>query len=148
MKVILRDDVEGLGRKGDVCDVANGYARNFLMPRGLALKATAGAAGQAQAMRRAQAMRSAADRVDAEEIATRLVPTPVIITANAGEGGRLFGSVGSADIAAAIEQHTGAIIDRRTLRLDAPLKELGEHVVMCKLHPEVEFPVTVRIVEG
>ncbi|RMH78702.1 MAG: 50S ribosomal protein L9 [Actinomyces sp.] len=146
MKVILRDDVDGLGRKGDVCDVADGYARNYLMPRGLALKASAGAEAQAEAMRRAQAMRNAADRAQAEEVATRLVPQVITIGAHAGEGGRLFGSVTSADIVEAVAEQAGVTLDRRTLRLDGPLKETGRHVVMCRLHAEVEFPITVEVV--
>lgn len=145
MKVVLRNDVSGLGQKGDVCEVADGYFRNFLNPNQLAFKATVGNAHQAEAMRRASALRNAASRAEAEEVATKLVSAVITISAKAGEGGRLFGSVGSSDIATAIEEQTGAVIDRRSLELDAPIKELGETSVTCKLHPEVEFAITVEI---
>ena len=146
MRVILRDTVEGLGRKGDICVVADGYARNFLMPRGLAIKATEGSATQAEAMRRAEALRRAADRADAETIASALAPMVITIKAKAGEGGRLFGSVSAADIADAIGEQAGAVIDRRTLALDSPLKELGRHEITIRLHSDVEATVAVEVV--
>jgi large subunit ribosomal protein L9 len=144
--VILRDTVDGLGRKGDICVVADGYARNFLVPRGLAMKATEGSAIQAEAMRRAEALRSAADRADAETIASALAPMVITIKAKAGEGGRLFGSVSAADIAEAIGEQAGAVVDRRTLALDSPLKELGRHEITIRLHSDVEAAVTVEVV--
>lgn len=147
MKVILRQDVEGLGRKGDICDVADGHFRNLLDPRGLAMKATKGAEAQAEAMRRAATMRNAASRAEAEEVATKLVPAVITIAAKAGEGGRLFGSVTEVEIVDAVEAQTGAVIERRSLNLEHHLKDLGQSVVMCKLHPEVEFPITVEIIE-
>jgi len=147
VKVILRQDVDGLGRKGEICDVADGHFRNLLNPRGLAMKATKGAEAQAEAMRRVGALRNAASRAEAEEVATKLVPVIITIAAKAGEGGRLFGSVGAGDIAEAVETQTGAVLDRRTLRLESPLKELGQVVVTCGLHPEVEFPITVEVIE-
>ena len=147
MKVILRSDVDGIGRKGEITDVADGYFRNFLSPKGLALKATAGAAGQAEAMRRAASVRDAATRADAEEIATKLVPQTITISAKAGDGGRLFGSVGAAEIVEAVEAQTSVVVDRRTLDLDTPIKDLGESMVMCKLHPDVAFPITVSVIE-
>ncbi len=148
MKVVLRNDVSGLGHKGDVCDVADGYFRNYLDPNQLAFKATAANAGQADAMRRASALRNAASRAEAEEVATKLVPMVFSIAAKAGEGGRLFGSVGSSDIASAVGEQAGVEIDRHDLALESSIKELGQTVVMCKLHPEVEFPITVEIVES
>jgi large subunit ribosomal protein L9 len=147
VKVILRQDVDGLGRKGDICDVADGHFRNLLNPRGLAMKATKGAENQAEAMRRAATMRNAESRAEAEEVATKLVPAVITISAKAGEGGRLFGSVGETEIVAAVEEQTGAVIERRALSLEHHLKDLGQAVVMCKLHPEVEFPITVEIIE-
>ncbi len=148
MKVILRSDVSGLGRKGEMLDVADGYFRNYLNPKGLALKATAGAAGQAEAMRRTAALHDAASKADAEEVATKLVPMRISISAKAGDGGRLFGSVGVGDIVKAVEDQAGVVIDRRTLELEHPLKEVGEALVMCKLHSEVQFPITVEISEA
>jgi len=147
MKVILRSDVDGLGRKGEILDVADGYFRNFLAPKGLALKATAGAEHQAEAMRRTAALRDAASKADAEEIATTLVPKTITIAAKAGDGGRLFGSVGAAEIVDAVDAQAGITIDRRSLDLDTPIKDLGEHTVMCTLHPEVAFPVSVSVIE-
>ncbi|MEQ8841576.1 MAG: 50S ribosomal protein L9 [Acidimicrobiales bacterium] len=147
MKVILRQDVDGLGRKGEVCEVAEGHFRNLLNPRGLAMKATKGAEAQGEAMRRAATMRNAESRAEAEEVATKLVPTVITISAKAGDGGRLFGSVTEVEIVAAVEAQTGVVIERRSLNLESHLKELGQTMVMCKLHPEVEFPITVEIVE-
>lgn len=146
MRVVLREDVEGLGRKGEICDVADGYFRNLLAPRGLALKATKGVQAQAEAMRRAAVLRDARSRAEAEEIAARLVPMVITVGARAGEGGRLFGSVGPDDIAEAVEAQAGVVIDSRALALDSPLKELGQASVNCKLQNEVEFPVTVEVV--
>ncbi len=147
MKVILRSDVSGVGRKGEITNVADGYFRNFLKPRGLALKATEGAAGQAEAMRRAASMRDAATRADAEEVATKLVPQTITISAKAGDGGRLFGSVGASEIVEAVEAQAGVVVDRATLDLEHPIKDLGESMVMCKLHPDVAFPITVSVIE-
>ena len=146
MQVILRSDVPELGKRGDVLDVADGYARNYLMPKGLAMKATAGAGDQAASMRRARDLRDARDRSAAESLATTLVPKVITVSARAGAEGRLFGSVTAAEISAAIEAQTGAQIDRRKLRLAEPLKSLGTHVVPAKLHSDVEFPVTVEVV--
>ena len=95
-------------------------------------------------MRRTAALRDAASKADAEEIATKLVPQTITIAAKAGDGGRLFGSVGAQEIVGAIDAQVGAIIDRRTLDLEAPIKDLGEHSVMCTLHPEVAFPLRSR----
>lgn len=145
MKVILHDKVDGIGDRGEIVDVANGYFRNYLGPRGLAQKATEGAAVHAEAMRRVSAQRSEADRVAAEEIATRLVPTVITIAATAGDAGKLFGSVTSADIVAAVKEQTDIEIDRRALTLEHPLKDLGTHMVMAKLHAEIEFPITVEV---
>lgn len=147
MRVVLRQDVAGLGRKGEICDVADGYFRNLLSPRGLALKATKGIESQAEAMRRAAVLRDAKSRAESEEIAARLVPMVITVRARAGEGGRLFGSVSTFDIVDAVEAQAGVVIDRHALALDAPLKELGQVSVNCKLQDEVEFPVTVEVIE-
>ena len=146
MKVVLRDDVDGVGRKGDLADVADGYARNYLLPKGLALKATPGLEAQAERMRTARTLRSAADRADAEELATRLVPMVITIGARAGDEGKLFGSVTVADVVTALSQQASVEIDRRVLQLDEPIKALGTHHVMADLHPEVQFPITVEVV--
>ncbi|HEY2998431.1 MAG TPA: 50S ribosomal protein L9 [Acidimicrobiales bacterium] len=146
MKVILRTDVSELGKRGDILDVADGYARNYLVPKGLAMKATDGAADQAASMRRARDLRDAQDRAAAETLATTLVPQVVTVTARAGSEGRLFGSVTAADVSAAIEAQTKVQIDRRKLVMPEPIKTLGTHTVPVKLHADVEFPVTIDVV--
>ena len=146
MKVILRTDVSELGKRGDVLDVADGFARNYLVPKGLAMKATDGAAAQAASMRRARDQRDAQDRSAAEQLATTLVPKVITVAAKAGSEGKLFGSVTTSDISAAIEAQTNVQIDRRKLVLPEPIKTLGTHVVPAKLHTDVEFPVTIDVV--
>jgi large subunit ribosomal protein L9 len=145
MKVVLRSDVAELGKKGDILDVADGYARNFLVPRGLALRATDGVVDQAQTMRRSRDVRDAADRAAAEEIATSLVPKVISVSARAGAEGRLFGSITSADVVDAVEAQTGIELDRRKVHLDEPIRSLGTHRVTAKLHADVEFPITVEV---
>jgi large subunit ribosomal protein L9 len=146
MRVILRTDVADLGKRGDILDVADGFARNYLVPKGMAMKASTGTAAQAEAMRRSRDLRDAQDRSAAEEVATTLVSKVVTLTARAGSEGRLFGSVTASDIATAIESQTGVELDRKKFHLDEPLKSLGTHVVSVKLHSDVEFPVTVEVV--
>jgi large subunit ribosomal protein L9 len=145
MQVILRSDVPDLGKRGDILDVADGYARNYLVPKGLAMKASSATTVQAEAMRRARDLRDAQDRSAAEEVATVLVSKVVTVSAKAGSEGRLFGSVTANDIAGAIESQTGIQLDRRKFHLDEPLKSLGTHVVSVKLHSDVEFPVTIEV---
>jgi large subunit ribosomal protein L9 len=146
MRVILRADVSNLGKRGDILDVTDGFARNYLVPKGLAMKATAGAESQAAGMRRARDLRDAQDRAAAEEVATTLVPRVFTVAARAGTEGRLFGSVTAADIAEAMESQANVRIDRRRLVLGEPIKTLGTHTVPVKLHADVEFPVTVDVV--
>jgi len=146
MKVVLRSDVDQVGKKGDIIEVADGYARNFLVPKGLAFRATAGVEAQATAMRRGRDLRDASDRAAAETIAKTLVPRTVTISARAGAEGKLFGSVTTSEIAEAVAAQTGVEIDRRKLHLDEPIKSLGTHLVPAKLHADVEFPITVEIV--
>ena len=148
MRVILRADVANVGLKGDVLDVADGYARNFLVPRGLALKASPGALAQAGAMRRARDAREARDRASAEEIASRLAPRVITIPAKAGAEGRLFGSVTAADVVGAIDAQTGVAIDRRRVHLEEPIKTLGVHEVCVRLHRAVGLRLNVELVAG
>jgi large subunit ribosomal protein L9 len=145
MRVILRTDVDAVGHKGDVVDVADGFARNYLLPRGWAMKASNGAEAQAEKMRRARSIKDAADRAAAEEIAKRLVPTAIAIHARVGTEGRLFGSVGTAEVVDAIASQTGIELERRQVKLDEPIKEAGSHLIPVKLHADVEFPVTVEV---
>ena len=146
MRVILRSDIAGLGHKGDTVDVANGYGRNFLLPRGLAFVATEGASAQAEAMRRARDVKDAAARSAAEDVAKNLVSSPVTIAARVGADDKLFGSVTAADIAEAVTAQTGVEIDRKQLHLDEPIRTVGTHLVPVKLHTNVEFPVTIEVV--
>ena len=146
MKVVLRADVEHLGQKGDLVDVADGYARNFLVPRGLALRATSGIQKQADAMRRNRDARDRREREAAQAIADQLVAPTIQIQARAGEGGRLFGSVTSSDIAAAVLDQIGIEVDRRHIALDEPLKELGVSDLAVRLHPEVTATLRVEVV--
>lgn len=146
MEVILRTHVDNLGRRGDIVKVADGYARNYLVPRGLAMAATAGVAAQAQAMRRARDLRDARDREAAEAVARRLVPMVVTVPGRAGPGGRLFGSVTAADVAEAVAAQAGVELDRRRLRIDEPIKAVGTHEVAVKLHADVEFRLNVEVV--
>ncbi len=148
MKVVLREDVDNLGNKGDLLEVADGYARNYLVPRGLAIHATRGVVKQADAMRRNRSARDARDRAGAQEIADRLAAQRIEVGARAGEGGKLFGSVGSADVVAAVQSQTGIELDRRKVQLADPVKELGPIEVPVRLHPEVEVTLQVDIVAG
>ena len=107
MKVLLRSDVEGLGRTGDIVDVARGHARNFLLPRGLAVEASSGVAAQAEAMQRKRALKAIEDKADAEEIVSRLDGVVIQIFANASENGKLFGSVGVSEISQALQDQVG-----------------------------------------
>jgi large subunit ribosomal protein L9 len=147
-KVILRADVDGVGKRGDICEVSNGYARNFLLPRGLAIKASDGAVNQAAAMRRARDLRDAADRSAAEEVARTLVARTITISAKAGAEGKLYGSVTSADVVSAVAEQAGVELDRRQLQLAEPLKALGSHQVPVKLHSDVQFPITVDVISA
>jgi large subunit ribosomal protein L9 len=146
VKVVLRSDVSNVGNKGDVLDVADGYARNFLVPRGLAFKAAPGAIAQAADMRRARDLRHARDRASAEEVATRLAPKVISIPAKAGAEGRLFGSVTAAEVVAAVEAQAGVTLERRRLHLDEPIKTVGVHEVAVRLHPDVELRLNVEVV--
>lgn len=146
MKVVLRSDVAQVGKKGDILEVADGYARNFLVPKGLAFVASDGVEAQATAMRRNRDLRDATDRAAAEEVAKALVAHTITISARSGAEGKLFGSVTTSEIAEAVAAQTGIEVDRRKLHLDEPIKALGTHLVPVRLHAEVEFPITVEIV--
>jgi len=144
MKVILRSDRKGLGKRGDIVEVSEGFARNFLFPKGHAIVASDGAVSQAAAMRRARDLRDANDRDAARTVATALVSKTITIKVKAGAEGRLFGSVTAADVAAAIEQQTKIVIDRKQLHVDH-IKTTGTHQVSAKLHHDVEFPITLEV---
>ena len=145
MKVLLRADVDNVGRKGDLVEVADGYARNYLVPRGLALRATPGLRDQAEAMRRNRDARERREREAAEAIAAQVTGRIVVIKARAGGEGRLFGSVTSVDIAEAVLAQTGAELDRRRIDLPEPLKELGSAEVPVRLHTDVVATISVVV---
>jgi large subunit ribosomal protein L9 len=146
MKVVLRDDVENVGVKGDVVDVAPGYARNFLVPRGLAIPASTGVVRQAEAMRRNRTAREQRLREAAEAVAARLAGQTVEVRVRAGEAGKLFGSVTNADLAEAIATALGVEVDRRAIDLAEPIKELGEFAVVVRLHADVTPAVAISVV--
>jgi large subunit ribosomal protein L9 len=146
VRVVLRDDVENVGRKGDLIEVADGFARNYLVPRGLAMKATKGVVQQAEAMRRNREARDTRDREAAQALADQLTGRRIEVRARAGEGGRLFGSVTNVDIIDAVRAQTGVELDRRKTQLAEPLKELGATEVPVKLHSDVEVTLTVDVV--
>ena len=146
VKVILRNDVSGLGKRGDIVEVSKGYVRNFLEPRGLAMAATEGAQQQAEAMRRSRDIKDARDRGSAEQIATVLVPKTITVRVRASEAGRLFGSVSETEIVDAVRAATGIELDRKDLLLDEHIKDLGSHMVTARLHSDVQFPITLDVV--
>jgi large subunit ribosomal protein L9 len=146
IQLILRDDVAGLGKRGDIVEVADGHARNFLLPKGKAMKASEGAVAQAARMRRSRDLRDASDRDAATTVASTLVPKVISVSAKAGAEGKLFGSVTSTDIVAAVEEQTGIQLDRKVLHIDEQIKTIGQHTVTAALHTDVSFPITVEVV--
>lgn len=145
IEVVLQDDVENLGRCGEVVRVKPGYARNYLLPRGLAATATRASVRQIEHQKKVAAKRAEKLSADASAQAARLAAVSVEIGAQAGETGKLFGSVGARDIAAALEAK-GVEIDRKRILLDEPIKELGEHEVAIKVGYEVNATIKVNVV--
>lgn len=145
MNVILRSDVKGLGKRGDVVSVAEGHARNFLLPRGLAIGASEGAVAQAAAMRKARDNKERASREAALEVAGRLGSATVSVTAKAGNEGRLFGSVTSTEVAKAIAAQTGIEVDKRDISIDSPIRTVGRHSVVVSLFHDVTSTVAVDV---
>ena len=145
IEVILREDVQSLGKAGALVRVKPGYARNFLLPRGLAYEATEGNKKRIAAETRARGARAAEERSKAQQAADQLGAVAVTIPAKAGEGERLFGSVTAQDIADALER-AGHPVDKRKIELPHPIKQLGEHTVPVRLHSEVQAAVRVTIV--
>jgi large subunit ribosomal protein L9 len=146
MKLILTQEVTGLGAPGDVVEVAGGYGRNYLVPRGLALRWTRGAEKQVDLIKRARSARDIRGLDDAKEAAGRLAALKVKLSTRAGASGRLFGSVGTSDIAAAVRAAGGPELDRRRIEIPNPIKTIGAHQVRVRLHPEVTATLDVEIV--
>jgi len=146
MKVLLRDDIAGVGKRGDIVEVARGFARNYLLPTGRALVAGSKIEKQALSMRRGRDLRNIQDRDAARSVAAILGATTVTVSARAAAEGRLFGSVSAADVADAITAQTGAEIDRHKITLAEPIKTVGTHVLPVQLHDVVSAEVTVEVV--
>jgi large subunit ribosomal protein L9 len=146
MKVILQQQVDRLGEPGDVVQVADGYARNYLIPRRLAAPVTKGALRHAERVRAGNDERLRRRRDEAEAIAGRLTKTPVRIAVQAGEEGRLFGQVTSHQIAEAMAEQLGEQVDHRRINLDEPIRSVGAHQVKIHLHPEVNATLTLDVV--
>jgi large subunit ribosomal protein L9 len=145
MKIILQKEVDKLGTPGDVVTVADGYARNFLMPRGLAIPASKGAVRHAESLKRAHREKEAKSRTEAEALAERFAQAKVTVTQRAGEEGKLFGSITAQDLAEEIERQVGEPVDRRAIHLDEPIRSIGSHEVQIRLHPDVTATVTVEV---
>ncbi|MGH2704323.1 MAG: 50S ribosomal protein L9 [Actinomycetota bacterium] len=146
MKLVLSADVEGLGRKGDIVEVASGYARNFLLPKKLGLQATQGTIKQAETMRRAREEGENRDRRSAEDLAGRIARAKLVIAARAGEEGHLFGSVTTSDIADRLEESLGEEVDRRKIHVGEPVRSLGVHEFSVHLRPDVTALGSVEVV--
>ncbi|MSW56688.1 MAG: 50S ribosomal protein L9, partial [Actinobacteria bacterium] len=145
MKLLLRSDVNGVGKKGDVVEVADGFGRNYLLPKGFAVLATRGGEAQAVAMRRSRDQRDAADRSAASDIAAKLVPAVIAVSARAKAEGDLFGSVSVTDVVEAVAAQTGIELDRHSVHIEEAIKTVGTHSVSARLHPEVQFQITVEV---
>ncbi|GAY11136.1 50S ribosomal protein L9 [Pseudonocardia sp. N23] len=147
MKLILTADVPNLGGPGDIVEVKDGYGRNLLLPRKLAIVATRGAEKQVESIRRAQKTREIRDLGHAKEVAGQLGDLAVTVKAKAaGDSGRLFGSVTSADVVAAIRSAGGPALDRRVVELPAAVKSVGTHPVVIRLHPDVTSTLDIEVV--
>ncbi len=145
MKVILQRSVDKLGLPGDIVDVADGYARNYLMPRGLAVRASKGGVKHVESLKRAHATRVSQEQAEAQEVADRLSASPIKVKARVGEEGRLFGSVTASDLAEEIERQTGVKVDRHDVHLDEPIRSVGVHQVRVHLFAEVDPVVPVEV---
>jgi len=145
VKVILKQDVKNIGKKGDVVNVAEGYGRNFLIPRGLAVEASAGNLRQVAEQAKAESSRADRELREAQRVADILKEQKVEVKAKVGEGGRLFGSVTTQEIADQLRRQFSVEIDKRKIEVKEPIKSLGSHPVLVKLHPKVHVSVTVKV---
>ena len=146
MKLILTQEVTGLGAPGDVVDVKNGFARNYLIPQGFAVAWTRGGEKQVESIKAARSSRAVRDLGHAEEIKTKLEAQPVSVKVRAGAGGRLFGAVTVGEIADALAETSGEKVDKRTIVVENPIKGLGNHEVSVKLHDEVSATVALNVI--
>ena len=148
MKLILTQEVTGLGSPGDVVEVKDGYGRNYLVPRGFAIAWTKGGEKQVAAIRGARSAREVKTLEEAQQVRATLENTKVTLPAKAGANGRLFGAVTTADVAEAVAKVGGPKVDRRKVELPQPIKSLGDYSVLVRLHPEVQAKVAVSVVAG
>jgi large subunit ribosomal protein L9 len=148
MKLILTQEVTGLGTPGDVVEVKDGYGRNYLVPRGYAVAWTKGGEKQVAAIRNARSAREIRSLEEAQQVRAALESTTVTVPAKAGANGRLFGAVTTADVADAVAKVGGPKVDRRKVELPQPIKSLGDYTVLVRLHPEVQAKVPVSVVAG
>ncbi len=146
MKLILTQEVDGLGAPGDVVEVKDGYGRNYLVPRGLGIRWSRGGEKTIESIKTARTARAARDADHAKEIKTKLEANAVNVQVRSGESGRLFGAVTTAEIADAISEISGEKVDRRTIVVANPIKSLGSHEVSVKLHDEVSATVALNVV--
>ncbi len=146
MKIILTNEVSGLGAAGEVVEVKDGYARNYLIPRGFAIRWTKGGEKDVEQIRRARRIREIATLEQANEVKAQLEAVKIKLATRAGEAGRLFGSVTPADIASAIKDAGGPAVDKRRVALVAPIKTVGSHQVTVSLHPEVSVKLDLEVV--
>jgi large subunit ribosomal protein L9 len=146
MKLILTSDVAGLGGPGDVVEVKDGYGRNYLVPRGLAVAWTKGGEKQVAQIKRARATREIRDLGHAQQVKADLEAKRIRLVSKAGTGGRLFGSIGGADVVSAVVAAGGPQLDRRKVTIEAPIKTVGQHTALVALHPEVTAKVILEVV--
>ena len=148
MKVILLQDVKGKGKKGQMIEVSDGYARNFMLPRKIAIEATADAVNTMRMNDKATQERIAREKAEAMEVSKKLRELTVTVTAKGGGNGRLFGSITNAEIAEALEKKAGIKLDKRKIVMSDPIKNVGTYTVTCKLGYEITAPLTVKIEEA
>jgi len=148
MKIILTQDVDNLGAPGDIVEVRDGYGRNYLVPRGLAIAWTKGAEKQISQIKRARGAREIRGREHADEVRGQLEALSVSIPVKAGDTGRLFGSVTTADVATAIKAAGGPLVEKRAIEIDGHIKSLGDYQVRVSLHADVAALVTVHVVSA
>ena len=148
MKVILTQDVKGKGKKGQMIDISDGYARNYLLPRKMAVEATADAVNTMRMNDKAAAEKAAKERAEALEVSKQLRAMTLVVTAKGGGAGRLFGSVTNQEIADALKEKSGIALDKRKIVISDPIKSIGTYTVQCKLGYEITAPLTVKIEEA
>ena len=148
MKVILLQDVKGKGKKGQMIEVSDGYARNYMLPRKIAIEATTDAVNTMRMNDKAAAEKAAKERAEALEVSKKLRDMTLVVTAKGGGAGRLFGSVTNQEIADALAKKTGIKLDKRKIVISDPIKNVGTYTVTCKLGYEINAPLTVKIEEA